>query len=184
MSNRACYTMTDVPEIYIETVTVPDGGLKAGDVVIVNTIDNTIVGNFTQYVATKPTTALLATDELGIVISGGNYEELSDGRLPDGNPDYTTYEYKAGKTAPVLMLEPRVKFYLSDDCLAAAASAGDYLYGANNSYQLAKGAAVPTAILTVAKVEAKKNLRLGGIFGGEFTTGNVCRVLPYNRKSE
>lgn len=183
MANRVCYPATDVPEYLIETVTVPAGGLKPGDVVVVNTIDNTISGNFTQYVATKPTTALLATDELGIVISGGNYEKLSDGRLPDGQPDYTQYEYKEGDTAPVLMLEPRVKFYLSDACLAASASAGDYLYGANNSNGLAKGAAVPNDILTVAKVLAKHNFRLGGIFGGEFTTGNYCVVLPYNRKT-
>ncbi|MBO7693827.1 MAG: hypothetical protein J6T10_14500 [Methanobrevibacter sp.] len=183
MSNRVCYPMTDVPEHLIGTVTVPAGGLKPGDVVVVNTIDNTITNNFTQYVATKPTTALLATEALGIVISGGNFEAMSDGRLPDGNPDYTTYEYAAGKTAPVLFLEPRVIFYLSDDCLAAAASANDYLYGANNTNTLAKGNAVPNAILTVAKVLAKHNFRLGGIFGGEFVTGNVCMVLPYNRQT-
>ena len=57
MANRVCYPATDVPEYLIETVTVPAGGLKPGDVVVVNTIDNTITNNFTQYVATKPTTA-------------------------------------------------------------------------------------------------------------------------------
>lgn len=181
MSNRVCYPMTNVPEHLIGTVTAPEEGLKPGDVVVVNTIDNTIVDNFTQYLATKPTTALLAGEALGIVISGGNYEELTDGRLPDGNPDYTTYEYKAGKTAPVLFLEPRVIFYLSDDCLETAADANDYVYGANGAYQLAKGTTVPNGVLTVAQVQAKHNFRLGGLFGGEFITGNVCRVLPYNR---
>lgn len=183
MANRVCYPATDVPEYLIETVTVPAGGLKPGDVVVVNTIDNTISNNFTQYVATKPTTALLATEELGIVISGGNFEKMTDGRMPDGQPDYTQYEYLAGDTAPVLILAPRVKFYLSDGCLAAAASANDYLYGANNTNTLAKGSSVPTGILTVAKVLAKHNFRLGGIFGGEFATGNYCVVLPYNRKT-
>ena len=72
---------------------------------------------------------------------------------------------------------------ICDDCLAAAASANDYLYGANNTNTLAKGNAVPNAILTVAKVLAKHNFRLGGIFGGEFVTGNVCMVLPYNRQT-
>ena len=183
MANRVCYPATDVPEYLIETVTVPAGGLKPGDVVVVNTIDNTISNNFTQYVATKPTTALLATEELGIVISGGNFEKTTDGRMPDGQPDYTQYEYLAGDTAPVLILAPRVKFYLSDGCLAAAASANDSLYGANNTNTLAKGSGVPTDILTVAKVLAKHNFRLGGIFGGEFATGNYCVVLPYNRKT-
>lgn len=181
MSNRVCYPMTDVPEHLVGTVTVPAGGLKPGDVVVVNTIDNTIVDNFTQYLATQPTSELLATEALGIVISGGNFEELTDGRLPNGQPDYTQYVYLEGKTAPVLFLEPRVIFYLSDDCLASAASVGDYLYGANGTNTLTDGgASLPSGVLTVAQVQAKHNFRLGGIFGGEFTTGNVCRVLPYN----
>jgi len=183
MANRVCYPMIDVEERLIGTVTVPSGGLKPGDVVVVNTIDNTIANNFTQFLATTPTTALLANEVLGIVISGGNFEEMTDGRYPDGNPDYTTYEYLAGDTAPVLFLEPRVIFYLSDDCLASAATANTFLYGANNSKQLANGANVPNNILTVAKIQAKHNFRLGGMFGGEFVTGNVCRVLPYNRKT-
>ena len=183
MSTKVCYPMTDVPEHLIGTVTAPSGGISAGDVVVVNTLDNTIANNFTQYVATKPTTALLANEALAIVISGGNFERLSDGRLPKGQPDYTQYNYAEGETAPVLFLEPRVKFYLSDGCLGSAATAGKYLYGANNSNTLAVGASVPNDILTVAIVEAKLSFRLGGQFGGEFATGNVCRVLPYNRKT-
>ena len=181
MANRVCYPMTDVPEHLIGSVTAPEGGLKPGDVVVVNTIDNTISNNFTQYLATQPTTDLLANEALAIVISGGNFEELADGRMPDGQPDYTQYVYNAGKTAPVLFLEPRVIFYLSDDCLAAPATVNQYLYGADGTNVLAEGAEVPADILTVAKVQAKHNFRLGGMFGGEFTTGNVCRVLPYNR---
>lgn len=181
MAHRVCYPMTDVPEHLIGTVTVPQGGLNVGDVVVVNTIDNTIAGNFTQYIATQPTTELLKTEALAIVISGGNFETLSDGRLPDGQPDYTQYAYAEGKTAPVLFLEPRVIFYLSDDCLAAAATVNQYLYGANASNVLAEGVAVPEDILTVVKVQAKNDFRLGGIFSGEFVKGNVCRVLPYNR---
>lgn len=182
-NHKICYPMTDVEEINIEIVTVPSGGLNVGDVVVVNTIDNSIADNFTQYVATKPTTTLLATEELGIVISGGNYETLLDGRMPDGNPDYTTYTYYEGRTAPVLILNPRIKFYLSDDCLADAATANQYLYGQNNSNTLAAGNSVPNDILTVAKVVAKHDFRLGGQFGGEFASGNVCLVLPYNRKA-
>ena len=178
-NHRICYPMTDVPEMYIETVTVPNGGLKPGDVVIVNAIDSEISNNFTQYAATKPTTSLLSNNELGIVISGGNYETLADGRMPKGNPDYTTYEYRAGQTAPVLILAPRVKFYLSDDCLATSATANKYLYGQDDSNTLVQGDSVPTFNLTVIKVQAKHNFRLGGDFGGDFATGNVCRVLPY-----
>lgn len=179
MAHRICYPITNVDARFIITVTTPDGGLKPGDVVVVNTIDNTILNNFTQYVAAKPTTALLPTEDLGIVISGGSFDELSDGRYPNGNPDYTQYEYFKGETAPVLLLEPRVKFYISNDCLDGAPTVGQYLYGQNNSNTLTYGDNVPTVNLTVAKVQAKHNFRLGGIFGGEFATGNICRVLPY-----
>lgn len=181
MTHRVCYPMTDVPEYLIGTVTAPEGGLRPGDVVVVNTIDNTISNNFTQYVATLPTAELLANEALAIVISGGNFEELADGRMPDGQPDYTQYVYNAGKTAPVLFLEPRVIFYLSDDCIGTEGVVGDYLTGDADSYNVIMSQDVPTGHLTVAKIQAKHNFRLGGMFGGEFTTGNVCRVLPYNR---
>ena len=179
MSHRVCYPMTTVEERFIVNVTTPSGGLKPGDVVVVNTIDSDIPNNFSQYIATEPTKALLPTEDLGIVISGANFDELIDGRYPNGNPDYTQYEYFAGHSAPVLLLEPRIKFYISDDCLDSAPTVNQYLYGQNNSNTLTKGDDVPTTNLTVAKVQAKLNFRLGGIFGGEFTTGNVCMVLPY-----
>ena len=63
MAHRICYPITNVDARFIITVTTPDGGLKPGDVVVVNTIDNTILNNFTQYVAAKPTTALLPTED-------------------------------------------------------------------------------------------------------------------------
>ncbi len=181
MAHRICYPMTDVPEYLIGTVTAPDGGLRPGDVVIVNTIDNTISNNFTQYIAGVPTPELLPTEALAIVISGGNFEELADGRMPDGQPDYTQYVYNAGKTAPVLFLEPRVVFYISDDCLGQIGWVDGYLAGGEYTYTLGIYGDVPAGRLTVAKIQAKHNFRLGGMFGGEFTTGNVCRVLPYNR---
>lgn len=179
MAHRICYPMTNVPEYMIATVTTPEGGLKPGDVVVVNSLDSLIPNNFSQYVATKPTSALLPTEDLGIVLSGGNFDELADGRYPNGNPDYTQYEYFKGETAPVLLLEPRVKFYISDDCLDGTPTVGQYLYGQNDSNTLTYGDDVPTVNLTIAKVQAKHNFRLGGIFGGEFASGNVCRVLPY-----
>ena len=175
--NYICYPMTDVPEHLIGQVTAPEGGLKPGDVVVVNKIDLTIPNNFTQYEATKPTSDLLRTEDLAIVISGGNFEMTSDGRMASGNPNYATYIYQKGKTVPVLFLHPRVVFYLSDDCLASSATKNQYLYGQNNSNQLVANDSPSDLVLTMAKVMAKLPFRLGGQFGGEFATGNVCVVL-------
>lgn len=105
-----CYPMIEVSERCIGTITVPKGGIKVGEVVVVNTMDNTIQNNFTQFLATTPTDELLRNEDIGIVISGGNYAKTKDGRKPKGNPDYTTYFYEEGKTAPVLFLEPRSCF--------------------------------------------------------------------------
>lgn len=110
MSERICYPLVQVPERYIGTVTAPEGGLKPGDVVIANEIDSGIWHNFTQYKATTPTTSLMGIESLAIVIQGGCFETTEDGRMPIGNPDYAQYSYEAGKTAPVLFLEPRYNF--------------------------------------------------------------------------
>lgn len=176
--NRICYPMTRVPEYLIGTITVPEGGLYAGDVVIVDEMDGSIKNNFTQFLATQPTSADLADHVLGIVISGGNFDELLDGRRPLGNSDYTTYKYQAGTTAPVLFLESSIIFYLSDDCLDVPAIKGDYVFGQSGSYKLEASNTKPAGILNVAKVVGKHNFRLGGAFGGEFTSGNICRVCP------
>lgn len=178
MENRVCYPVTEMPEHLIGTITVPSGGLRAGDVVVVTVADNTIEKNFTQYYATKPSSENLATESLAIVISGGNFDDLVDGRLPDGNPDYTTYVYEEGKTAPVLFLEPRVKVFISDDSLTASAEVGDLLYGVDGDNKLGVGTEAPDGVLTKLVVEAKKEFRTGGLFGGTFVSGNICRVLP------
>lgn len=177
MANYVCYPMTNVEEHLLANVTAPTGGLKAGQVIVISAIDTTITGNYTQFVATQPTTALLKTNRVAIVINGG-FETLSDGRRPAGQPDYTQYTYPAGATVPVLVLAPDVTFYLSDDCLAAAATAGQYLSPANASNTLTAGAARSATALMNALVLAKKAFRLGGQFGAQFATGNVCRVMP------
>lgn len=110
MTHRICYPMIDIPERCIVTVTTPKGGLFVGETFLVDNIDDTIEGNFTQYVPTLPTDDNLRFDSLGIVISGGNYYTMLDGRKPKGEPDYTKYQYKEGETAPVLLLEPRNNF--------------------------------------------------------------------------
>jgi hypothetical protein len=174
MENRVCYPMTNVPEYLIGTVTVPSGGLRPGDVVVVSVADNSIEKNYTQYYASKPTEDTLKGDTLAIVISGGNFEDLVDGRLPDGNPDYTTYVYEEGKTAPVLFLESRVMVYISDDCFSGNVNVGDVVSGVAGENKLS----VDGDGLTKLSIEAKHEFRVGGVFGSSFITGNICRVLP------
>lgn len=175
MANYVCYPMTNVPDHLIAHVTAPVGGLTPGNVVVLTTLDANIAGNFTQFTATQPLTANLNTNRLAIVINGG-FETMSNGRRPAGQPDYTQYTYPEGSTVPVLVLAPDVTFYLSDDCLAAPATAGQYLYGANASNAMSAGASRSATAVTNSVVLAKKSFRLGGKFASQFATGNVCRV--------
>lgn len=183
MGNRICYPLTQIPERLAGTVTAPQGGLKAGDIVIAYVLDDKVINNNTQYEATLPTSVLLREEAPAIVVSSGNFEELEDGRMPIGNADYTTYEYQEGETVPVLFLEPGVIFYLSDDCLEDSPIKGQVLYGQNNSYTLTFGDTMPNNILTGIEVLSKKDFRLGGVFGGDYASGNVCKVYAYNKLS-
>lgn len=182
-NNRVCYAMTKIPDYLVFNVKVPASQtFKAGDVVMLDalpTATEAIAGNFDVFAPTQPTTANLQTSRLALVINGGNFETLSDGRRPDGNPDYTKYEYKAGEIAPVILLDDGMRFYVSDDCLtsATAATVGGFVVGANGTYQpTSVASATSTNYKQALKILAKKSFRLGGQFGAEFASGNVCIV--------
>ncbi|MEG0835770.1 MAG: hypothetical protein RR413_10040 [Christensenellaceae bacterium] len=177
MANYVCYPMTQIPEMHVAHVTAPAGGITAGSVVVIDTIDNAIAGNFTQFVATATTAANIKTNRIGIVINGG-FEQLPDGRRPAGQPDFTQYTYPAGETVPVILFAPDLTFYLSDDCLAAAGVLNNFLIPAAGTKVLATAAARSATVLSHAKIMAKKYFRLGGQFGAGFANGNVCRVMP------
>lgn len=180
--NRVCYTLTDVPSYLVGMATAPTGGVRAGDVVICENLDNSIMLNLTQYQGEIPTEELLQKRALAIVISGGNFDSLSDGRLPKGQPDYTKYFYREGETVPVIFLEGKLTLFISDDCLAQPANVGSYLYGTNASYSLSVGDAA-SAYITNLKVVAKRDFRVGGIVGNDFTSGNVC-VVTFSARSK
>jgi len=177
MANYACYPMDEhVPSHLISHVTAPAGGLKPGQVVALTALDTTISGNFTQYVATQPTTANMKTSLFGIVINGG-FEKLADNRRPAGQPDFTQYSYLAGETVPVIVLQPGVTVYVSDDCFASAPTVGQFASPANGSNTLVMDAARGSSLANLLAL-AKKPFRLGGLFGAQFATGTVFRVAP------
>jgi hypothetical protein len=180
--NRICYPMTDVPEYLVGTATAPYGGVYAGDVLMCENLDNSIMLNFTQYRGEIPTPELLPNRALAIVISGGNFDRTPDGRMPKGQPDYTKYYYREGETVPVIFLEAKqLKLFISDDCLNGYANVGQYLTGLAYNKNLYVVNEASDASLTNLKVVAKHNFRLGGIFGGDFANGNICVVSNFGR---
>lgn len=162
---------------HIAKVTAPAGGLKAGQVVIADTIDAAIAGNYEVFTAAKPAAGTLGSKAVGIVINDG-FETMSDGRRPNGQPNYASYEFKEGETVPVIFLDSHLTFIISKDSLDAGtrdnAAVGQFLYPVADSNDLTVGAAIPEGTAMGLKVVALYNYPLGGLFGGQFAPAFVC----------
>lgn len=159
---------------HIAKVTVPVGGLHAGQVVIADTLDNTIAGNIEVFTATQPATANLGSNFVAMVINDG-FETLSDGRRPDGQPNYYQYEFKAGETAPVVFLDRHLVFNIGAESITGGtATVGQFLYPVDGSNTLTAGAAIPEGTAKGLKVIATYNTPVGGNFGGGFATSYIC----------
>ena len=178
MANYIAQCITPkVASEHIAKIVVPTGGLHAGQVVVADTLDNTIAGNIEVFTATKPVTANLGSEFVAIVLNDG-FETLSDGRRPAGQPDYFQYSYAEGEVAPIMFLDRHLVFNIGLDSLDAStkgnADVGKFLYATNNSNDLTVGAAIPDGTATGLKIVAKYNTPLGGQFGGQFATSFVC----------
>ena len=170
-----CYVapITRIPEKNVFLARVPAGQtLQAGAIVDLSTLDTTIANNYQVYVASAPAAT---STMLGIVINDG-WEQLADGRRPEGQPDYTQYTFGAGEVVCVVALDKWTRFEISEDCIEGnAPEVGGFLATQAAKYQLA---ADDTGIL---RVDAKKYVRAGGQFGGSLAAGYipsmVCTVI-------
>ena len=166
-----CYVapITRIPEKNVFLARVPaDTTLQAGAIVDLSTLDTAIPNNYQVYVAAAPTAD---STMLGIVINDG-WEQLADGRRPDGQPDYTQYEFHAGDVVCVVALEAWTRFEIAEAALdGAAPEVGGFLRIQDGEYQLAAGEA------GILRVDAKKYVRAGGQFGGSFADGFIPTMV-------
>lgn len=163
-----CYVapITRIPEKNVYLARVPaDTVLQAGAIVDLSELDTSIANNYQVYVASAPTAD---SSMLGIVINDG-FEQLADGRRPDGQPDYTQYEYQAGDVVCVVALEKWMRFEISTGALdgGAAPEVGKFLAIQAGKYKMTNG---NTGLF---RVDASKYLRAGGQFGGSLTAGFI-----------
>ena len=175
MSNYICRPLTKVPDHLVADVTVPAGvTFNAGQIVVANTLDSSIPGNYSVYAATQPATANLGK-KMGVIINGG-FEQLPDGRRPEGQPDFTQYTFAAGDVVTIVFLDPQMRFEISNDSVnlnSLTPAAGQALYPVNASYTMTLGASVPAGTFSSFTVLATKYFRLGGQFGGQFASTMV-----------
>ena len=160
---------------HIAKVAVPTTGLVPGQLVIADTLENTITGNIEVYSAGAISTEKLGSTAVAMVLNDG-FETLDDGRRPAGQPNYFQYTYGNGEeTAPVVFLDKHLMFNIGAECIdGGSATVGQYLYATNGSTQFTAGAAIPTGTVTGLKVLATYNTPIGGQFGGGFATSYIC----------
>lgn len=178
-------TVTENPGYMQAQIRVPaDVKLHAGQVVVAETLDAALRGNYSVY---APTQVADATKEDVALILDGGFETLADGRRPDGQPDYTQYTFGEGEVVTAFRLNvPNPKFEISidacDNTVAAAATAGtlvvgDNLIPKNGQYELTYSAkAEAVTAKNYLTVEALKFFRLGGASGSEFASTLVVRA--------
>lgn len=178
---KICYASIDTPKIYMINVHVGVDSLSAGNLIVADTVEDAIAGNFSVMKPTKPATANLGKT-MAIVLSGGSFETLADGRRPAGNPDYGTagYDYVTGDIAPCLLLQEGVSLWISDGAISGVSASGKFLEPVNASYVPTIKDTRTTGTLVAMQVIAKKAMQMGGLFGGEFEAGSFVRVVKPN----
>ena len=174
-------TVTKTPDYMQAKIVVPAAEvLHAGQVVVAEELDASLgYGNWDVYTAAKVSDE--TKNNVAIILNGG-FETLSDGRRPDGQPDYTQYEFKGGEVVTAHRLLPETRYEISiDACDEEVAKAtvvpGDNLIPKANQYELtysAKGTTVTAK--NYLTVEAVKYFRLGGQSGAEFAQTMVVRA--------
>lgn len=173
-----CAPMTLVEARLVVSGSVPAGKtLTAGQVISVGTIDNTIGGNYSVYSGIAPVDVKTAT--LAVVINGG-FEQLPDGRRPEGQPDYTQYVYNAGEVFTAVVLDRNLRFQITKDALAVGANpvVGQYLVATNALNTLTSGATITSSDCLL--VEGTKYFRTGGVFGWDMIPSYVVSARVGN----
>ena len=171
-------TVTKTPDYMQAKIVVPAAEvLHAGQVVVAEELDASLgYGNWDVYTAAKVSDE--TKNNVAIILNGG-FETLSDGRRPDGNPDYTNYIFNAGDIATAIVLKPEIKFEISYDAISNGTDVEGLGYLIPEESQgLLKFVETLDEVNSKVylKVEALKEFRLGGLFGGEFAKTMVVRV--------
>ena len=189
MFHYICRTVTELPGYMFALIKVPEGdSMAAGEVYKAETLDTTIPGNTTVYVAEYVTDK----NDLPVIALNDSFETLLDGRRPDGQPDYTQYVYNEGEVINSVRLDKNVKLELGTDTLSNQLDMKDiddtnlkdtWLYINNEGRLTWSNSFANVSSRVYFVIEAVKYFRLGGQFGMEFARTLVVRVKHQNVKS-
>lgn len=171
-----CYALhKEIPEKLVEVVTVPAGAtLHAGQVILAETL---ATGSLKVYDGAQVTDI---TAQVPCLIIDQRFEELSDGRRPEGGNMLTDITFTEGMKIHVVRLSKDMKYELAVDVLdnagVVAPAAGVFLIPQDDEWNLATSATVGTAIAAL-KIEAVSTMPTGGQFGSGFSSSVIARVV-------
>lgn len=177
MANYLCRaTNPRIPDYMVVKVSVPAGQtMHAGQVFPLKELDDTIPNNYQVFDGTAPTADDLGT-RMAIIINDG-FETLSDGRRPDGQPDYTQYTYSEGDVVTAIIMNPGLVFEISTDSVVGTPAVNGYLNPTATKNDLTYAATATAGTKSVLKIlYANKNFRMGGQFGYNFIPTVVAMV--------
>lgn len=178
MSNYIFQVLTPkVSTRFVTKARINTQGLHAGSIIVADTLDNTIVGNYETYTTQMPTTATLGSKCMAVLLND-EFETLIDGRRPAGNPNYYSYTYQVGQTVTAVFLEKHLMYNVGYDCVSQASqnliSVGNYLVPTNNSYELTAVESIPAGTYCALKILSFYNTPTGGNYGAGFGMSMIC----------
>lgn len=169
--NYICDVRDTAPALNVVNVKAEEE-LKAGDVVAINTLVEDDE-NREVYKATMPAEG----DIRYAIIVNQRFEELADGRRPEGEPNFTSFVFPAGTVlhAVILGYAP-IPFVIADNQIDGTAEVGKYLAPEAGQHKLKVGTdATVKGALAIEKVEVE--IPMGGMFGMAVERATYATVL-------
>ena len=169
--NYICDVRDTAPALNVVNVKAADV-LKAGDVVAINKLVDD-EENREVYEATMPADGDI---RYAIIVNQG-IEELEDGRRPEGQPNFTSFTFKAGTVlhAVILGYAP-IPFVIADNQIDGTAGVGKFLAPKAGQHKLAVvDAKADIATLAIEKVSVE--IPMGGMFGMGVEKATYATVL-------
>lgn len=175
MANFLYALHDNIDEKLIETVIVPSGQTwTAGDVCIAEAL---VSGSKKVY-----TGALVGalTDDI-CFIPDQKFEQLADGRRPDGGNMLTDISFKAGESIVVIRANKNMKYEIAVDKLdntgVVAPAVGVFLIAQVGDAQLKTVASLGGTEAVALKIEALASVPTGGQMGLGFSSSVIARVI-------
>ena len=169
--NYICDVRDTAPALNVVNVKA-EVALKAGDVVAINTLvaDDE---NREVYAATQPAEGDI---KYAIIVNQG-IEELADGRRPEGQPNFTAFEFKAGTVlhAVILGYAP-IPFVIANNQIDGTPEAGKYLVPEVGQFKL-KVAAEAGDLGSLYIEKTNVEIPMGGMFGMAVELATYATVL-------